>query len=88
MFLPIIKKSTDEVIEAFKPKLISRKDEFQVLNIENIMNNIHQFPKIKDLLEVAKANTILSKFQVANEEVNTKVKCYLQLSQRNLASNL
>jgi hypothetical protein len=62
MFLPIIKKSTDEVIEAFKMDLISRKDEFQVLNIEKIINNIHHFPKIKDVLEVAKVDTILSKF--------------------------
>jgi hypothetical protein len=71
------KKSTNEVIEAFKTELISRKDEFQVLNIENIMNNIRQFPKIKDVLEVAKADTIISKFQLANEKVKTKVKRYL-----------
>ena len=49
------------------------------------MNNIHQFPKIKDVLGVAKVDTILSKFQVANEEVKTKVKRYLQPFQGNLA---
>jgi hypothetical protein len=85
MFLPILRKSTDEVIKAFTTELISLKDEFQVLNIENLMNNIHQFPKIEDVLEVAKVDTILSKFQVANEEVKTKVKRYLQSSQGNLA---
>ena len=41
MFSPIIKKSTDEIIEAFKTELISRKDEFTLLNMENIMNNIN-----------------------------------------------
>ncbi len=85
MFSPIIKKSTDEIIEAFKTELISRKDEFQLLNMENIMNNIHKFQKIKDELEAAKVDTIHSKFQVANEEVKTKVKRYLQSSQGNLA---
>ena len=49
------------------------------------MNYINQFPKIKDVLEVAKVETTLSKFQVANEEVKTKVKRYLQSSQGNLA---
>ena len=49
------------------------------------MNNINQFLKIEDVLEVAKVETILSKFQVANEEVKTKVKRYLQSSQGNLA---
>jgi hypothetical protein len=85
MFSPIIKKSTDEIIEAFKTELISRKDEFTLLNMENIMNNINQFPNIKDEIEVAKVDTIHSKFQVANEEVKTKVKRYLQSSQGNLA---
>ncbi len=85
MFLPIIKKSTDEVIEAFKTELISRNNEFQVLNIENIMNSIPQFPKIKDVLGVAKAGTLLSKILVANEEVKTKEKRHLQSSQGNLA---
>ena len=45
MFLPIMKKSTDEVIEAFTTELISRKDECQVLDMENIMNNINPFPE-------------------------------------------
>ena len=48
------------------------------------MNNIHQFPKIKDEIELAKVDTINSKFQVANEEVKAKVKRYLQSSQGNL----
>ena len=49
------------------------------------MNNIHQFPKITDALEVAKVKTIHSKFQVAKEEVKTKAKRYLQSSEGNLA---
>ena len=53
--------------------------------MENIINNINMFPKINDVIEVAKVETILSKFQVAIEEVKTKVKRFLQSSQGNVA---
>ena len=83
-FHPLPKKTTDKDINAFKTGNSLRKDEFQVLNMENIINNINQFLKINDVIEVAKVKTILSKFQVAIEEVKRKVKRFLQSSQGNL----
>ena len=53
--------------------------------MENIIYNINQFPKINDVIEVARVETILSKFHVAIEEVKRKVKRFLQSSQGNLA---
>jgi len=40
-----------------------------MINIENILNNVNQFHQIKDVIEIAKVETILSNFQVAIEEV-------------------
>jgi len=54
--------------------------------MENIMININQFPKIKDVLEVAKVDTTSSKFQVANEEVKNKSKTLASIIPRKVGT--
>jgi len=58
---------------------------FEVINIENMMNNVHKFQQIKDVIEVAKVETIHSNFQVAIQEVKRKVKRFLEPSHENQA---
>ena len=85
MLTPAIQKLSEEEMTEYMSDLKLNKEQYVVLNIENIANNINQFSQNKDLIEVAKVETILSKFQVAVEEVKRKVKRFLASSLGNLA---